>query len=107
MTTTSREWVTHVLDHKRRLEEYKETVSRLFPALPRDLIDSRSIRDVDALVLALFLRCYPHELSVLDVGTFFGASSFHLASQPSVLRVLGVDPEELPEDGEAGETSRT
>ena len=103
MTTTSREWVTHVLDHKRRLEEYKETVSRLFPALPRDLIDSRSIRDVDALVLALFLRCYPHELSVLDVGTFFGASSFHLASQPSVSKVLGVDPE-LPQDGEKAGT---
>src|SRR5215211_8958679 len=107
MTTTSREWAAQVLGHKRRLDEYKETVSRLFPALPKDLVDSRSIRDVDSLVLALFLRCYPHELGVLDVGTFFGVSTFHLASQPSVLRVLGVDPEELPEDGEAGETSRT
>ena len=107
MTTTSREWAAQVLGHKRRLDEYKETVCRLFPALPKDLVDSRSIRDVDSLVLALFLRCYPHELGVLDVGTFFGVSTFHLASQPSVLRVLAVDPEELPEDGEAGETSRT
>jgi len=107
MMTTSREWAAQVLGHKRRLDEYKETVSRLFPALPKDLVDSRSIRDVDSLVLALFLRCYPHELGVLEVGTFFGVSTFHLASQPSVLRVLAVDPEELPEDGEAGETSRT
>src|SRR5215211_6996409 len=106
MTTTSREWITHVLDHKRKLEEYKETVSRLFPALPRDLVDSRSIRDVDALVLALFLRCYPHEVSVLNVGTSLGASTFHLANQPSVSRVLGVDSER-PEDGEPGETSKS
>src|SRR5215210_8363675 len=105
MTTTSREWAAQVLGHKRRLDEYKETVSRLFPSLPKDLVDSRSIREVDALVLALFLRCYPHELSVLDVGTFFGVSTFHFASQPNVVRVLGVDSE-LPEDGETGETSK-
>ena len=105
MTTTSKEWVTHVLDHTRRLEEYKETVSRLFPSLPKDLVDAHSIRDVDALVLALFVRCYPHELSVLDVGTFVGVSAFHFASQPSVVRVLGVDPE-LPQDAETGETLR-
>src|SRR5215210_9288997 len=107
MTTTSREWAAQVLGHKRRLDEYKETVSRLFPSLPKDLVDSRSIREVDALVLALFLRCYPRELSVLDVGTFFEVSTFPLASQPSVLRVLAIDPVELPEDGEAGETSKT
>jgi predicted nucleic acid-binding Zn-ribbon protein len=106
MTTTSKQWTAQVLGHKRRLDEYKQTVSRLFPALPRDLVDARSIRDVDALVLALFLRCYPHELSVLEVGTFFGVSTFHLASQPSVSRVLGVDPD-LPDGGRAGETSRT
>jgi predicted nuclease with TOPRIM domain len=106
MTTTSRERTAQGLNHKKRLDEYKETVSRLFPSLPRDLVDARSIRDVDALVLALFLQCYPHEPSVLDVGTFFGVSTFHLASQPSVLRVLGVDPE-LPKDGKTGETSES
>jgi hypothetical protein len=104
MTTTSRGWTAQVLDHTRRLDEYKETVSRLFPSLPRDLLDARSIRDVDALVLALFLRCYPHELSVLEVGTFFGVSTFHFASQPSVSMVIGVDPD-LPGGREAGETS--
>jgi hypothetical protein len=104
MTATSSEWTAQVVEHTRRLEEYRETISRLFPALPRDLIDARSIRDVDALVLALFLRCYPHELSVLEIGTFFGVATFHFAGQPSVLRVLGVDPD-LSVTEDAGETS--
>jgi hypothetical protein len=102
MTTASSEWISQIVEHKQRLEEYRETIRRLFPALPKDLLDARSIKDVDALVLALFLRCYPHELSVLEVGTFFGVATFHFAGQPSVLRVLGVDPDP-PED--AGEMS--
>jgi hypothetical protein len=100
--TTSSEWTSHIVEYKRRLEEYRRTISRLFPALPKDVLNARSIKDVDALVLALFLRCYPHELSVLEVGTFFGVATFHFASQPSVLRVLGVD-QDPPKD--AGETS--
>jgi hypothetical protein len=100
MTTTSSEWTAQALEHTRRLEAYRETISRLFPALPKDLLDAKSIKDVDALVLALFLRCYPRELSVLEVGTSFGVATFHFAGQPSVLRVVGVDPY-LPEhDGE-------
>ena len=106
MTTADSGWTAQVVYHTRRLEDYKQTVSRLFPTLPRDLVDARSLRDVDAVVLALFVRCYPHEVSVLEVGTHFGVSAFHLASQPSVLRVLGVDPD-LPEDGKVGDTSRT
>jgi hypothetical protein len=106
MTTIRSEWTAQVAEHTRRLEEYRETISRLFPTLPRDLVDARSIKDVDALVLALFLRCYPHELSVLEVGTFFGVATFHFAGQPSVLRVLGVDPD-LPVTEHAGETSST
>jgi hypothetical protein len=101
MTSTSSEWTAQVVEHTLRLEEYRKTISRLFPALPKDLLDERSIKDVDALVLALFLRCYPHELSVLLVGTFFGVAAFHFAGQPSVLRVLGVDSDP-PED--AGKT---
>jgi hypothetical protein len=102
--TTSGKWTAQVVEHTRRLEVYRETISRLFPALPRDLIDAKSIKDVDALVLALFLRCYPHELSVLEVGTLFGVAAFHFAGQPSVLRVLGVGPD-LPVTEDAGETS--
>lgn len=106
MNTTNSEWTARVTDHPRRLEEYKETLSRLFPALPRDVVDARSIESVDALVLALFLQCYPRDVNVLEVGTSFGVSTFHLASQPSVLRVFGVDPD-LPEAEGAGEPSKT
>ena len=105
MATTDSEWTARFIDRKRRLEEYKETISRLFPTLPRDLVDARSINDADALVLALFLRCIPHEGDVLEVGTDFGVSTFYLASQPSVLRVLGVVNQDPPEDEEAGERS--
>jgi hypothetical protein len=94
MTTTESEWTARLIDRKRRLGEYKETLSRLFPTLPRNVVDARSISDADALVLALFLRSYPHEGDVLALGTDFGVSTFHLASQPSVVRVLAVDPPE-------------
>jgi hypothetical protein len=92
MTKASGQWTSQIVEHTRRLEEYKKTISRLFPALPEDLLDAGSIKDVDALVLALFLRCYPHELSVLEVGTSLGIATFHFAGQPSVSRVLSVDP---------------
>ena len=92
MSTPSSAWSAHIVEHTRRLEEYKETISRLFPALPRDLLDARAIRDADALILALFLRSYPHRLHVLEVGTLFGVATFHFAGQPSVVRVVGVDP---------------
>jgi hypothetical protein len=102
LTTAGSGWTVQVVEHTRRLEEYRKTICRLFPALPTDLLDANSIKDVDAIVLTLFLRCYPHELSVLEVGTFFGVATFHFAGQPSVLRVLGVEPDP-PED--AGNTS--
>jgi hypothetical protein len=76
----------------RRLDEYKETVGRLFPALPRDYVDAWSISNADALILGHFLECYPHKVIVLEIGTFIGLSAFHFASLPEVLRVIGVDP---------------
>jgi hypothetical protein len=106
MISTSAEWTAQILDHTRRLEEYKGTLHRLFPTLQRDLLDARSLRDVDAIVLALFLRCLPPGLSVLEVGTSFGVSTFHLAGQPGVLRVLGVHPDP-PEETAPGDTSNT
>src|SRR5687768_6566124 len=92
MTKAGGGWTSQIVEHTRRLEEYKKTIGRLFPALPKDLLEAGSLGDVDALVLALFLRCYPHELSVLEVGTSLGIATFHFAGQPSVSRVLGVDP---------------
>jgi hypothetical protein len=43
---------------------------------------------------------------VLEVGTSFGVSTFHLASQPGVLRVLGMAPDP-PEVTVPGDTSNT
>jgi len=106
MISTSAEWTAQIIDHTRRLEEYKDTLRRLFPTLQRDLLDARSLRDVDAIVLALFLRCLPPGLSVLEVGTSFGVSTFHLAGQPGVLRVLGLHPDP-PEETAPGDTSNT
>src|SRR5215212_6711510 len=91
--TSSSKWSAQVVDYTntRRLADYKESVCALFPTLPRDLVDVWSINEVDALVLALFLECYPHKMAVLEVGTFVGVSTFHLASQPKVTRVHSVD----------------
>src|SRR5215203_5100794 len=80
------------LDYTNRLSEYKETLSRLFPTLPRGYVDAWSISTVDALTLAHFLECYPRRVMVLDIGTSVGVSAFHFASQPKVLRVISVDP---------------
>src|SRR5215212_8593047 len=104
MISKGAEWTAQIIDHTRRLEEYKGTLRRLFPTLQRDLLDAQSLRDVDAIVLALFLRCLPPGLSVLEVGTSFVVSTFHLASQPSVLRVLGIDPDP-PEETAPDDTS--
>ena len=80
------------IDYTNRLGEYKETLSRLFPNLPRGYVDAWSISTVDALALAHFLECYPRRVVVLDIGTSVGVSAFHFASRPKVLRVISVDP---------------
>ncbi len=90
---TGNAWTpTGKIDYTKQFDEYKEAVSRLFPALPKDYVDAWSISKVDALALGHFLECYPRKVVVLDVGTFVGVSAFHLASQPKVLRVTSVGP---------------
>src|SRR6266404_4408850 len=76
----------------RRLRAYKDTVARLFPALPRVCIDTWSILDHDALVIRHFLEALQHKVAVLEVGTFVGVSAYHFACQPNVTRVITVDP---------------
>jgi hypothetical protein len=73
------------------LGEYKATVTRLFPALPKSVVDDWSIQDADARALERFLERYPREAVVLDVGTFVGVSAFHFASQPKVSEVVSID----------------
>lgn len=75
-----------------RIKEYKSEVTRLFPAIPKRLVNRWSIRDHDALQLAQFLALYPRErIVVWEIGTFLSVSAFHLASQPKVSEVVSVD----------------
>lgn len=74
-----------------RLNEYKATVTRLYPALRNHIVDKNSIKKSDALALAGFLNRYPREVIVLEIGTFVGVSTFLLASQPRVAGVVSVD----------------
>lgn len=93
MDSTSKPWTpTDTGRCLERLDKYKDTVVRLFPVLPRRYVAAWSITDADALALSYFLECYPREVVVLDIGTFIGASAFHLASQPKVSEVISVDP---------------
>jgi hypothetical protein len=86
------------LKRLKRLDEYENTVAHLFPILSKVYIDSWTLPNVDALALAYFLDCYPRKVIVLDIGTFIGMSAFYFAIQPTVLRVVSVDPNPLIAD---------
>src|SRR5829696_4235830 len=79
-------------DHTRRFDEYKDTVIRLFPTIPRHWLDNWSVSRVDALTLGHFLESCPRKVVVLDIGTSVGVSAVHFASSPKVLRVISVGP---------------
>jgi hypothetical protein len=89
---SSATWTAGAAEYASRLDEYKQTISRLFPVLPKDPVDAWSISEADILALGLLLECYPQEVTVLDIGTFVGASAFFFASHPKVTRVVSVDP---------------
>jgi hypothetical protein len=75
----------------KRLEEYKDTLLRYLPTLKRSYVDYHSITDVDAATLGRFLDRFPDGVVMLEVGTFVGVSTFHLASQSKVSKVISVD----------------
>ena len=75
-----------------RMDEYKNAVYRLFPAVPRRVVDRWSIFPIDTLIIGYFLECYPRRVVALDIGTFVGTSAFCLASHPKVSKVISVDP---------------
>jgi hypothetical protein len=85
-------------EYRSRLDEYKETLTRLFPILPTDSVDAWSISEADILALGLLLDCYPREVAVLDIGTFVGVSAFFFASHPKVTRVVSIDPNPMVAD---------
>ncbi len=62
--------------HLAVLEDYKDTVVRLFPALPRQAVNAWSISTTDALALGYFLDYVPREVLVFEIGTFVGVSTF-------------------------------
>jgi hypothetical protein len=74
------------------LDEYKDAVVRLFPALPKRVVENWSIFRVDALAIGYFLRYYPRSVVVLEIGTFIGTSAFCFARHPNVTKVVSVDP---------------
>ena len=85
-------WNVSASGYTSRLAEFKETISRLFPILPKDCVDTWSISEADVLALGLLLECYPQKVAVLDIGSFVGASAFFFASHSKVTRVVSVDP---------------
>jgi Methyltransferase domain len=74
-----------------RLEEYKDILLRTFPFLSKSYVDYHSISDVDAITLERFLDRFPDGIVMLEVGTFVGVSTFHLANQSKVSKVISVD----------------
>lgn len=78
--------------HLAALEDYKDKVIRLFPALPRQALNAWSIATVDALALGYFLDYVPREVFVFEIGTFVGVSTFFFASHKKVSKVVTVDP---------------
>jgi hypothetical protein len=73
------------------LSEYRDTVFRLFPDLPRKTEYFMSIKECDALALAHFLERFPLNTVMLEIGTFVGVSAFHFAGVAQVSEVLTVD----------------
>jgi hypothetical protein len=86
--TPSRSGNNSTDENLKRLEEYKDTLLRYFPTLKRYY---HSITDVDAVNLDRFLDRFPDGVVMLEVGTFVGVSTFHLASQLRVSKFISVD----------------
>lgn len=76
--------------HLAPLQEYKDTVERLFPDLERGVLDDLSLSAADALFLGEFLKQQSHGAVVLEVGTSAGGSTFCFAGLPNVSTVIGV-----------------
>jgi hypothetical protein len=78
-------------ENLKRLEEYKDILLESFPFLSKSYVDYHSISDVDAITLERFLDRFPEGVVMLEVGTFVGVSTFHLANQSKVSKVISVD----------------
>jgi hypothetical protein len=75
-----------------RVRDYKARVSNLYPEIPRALLQNCSIFPIDSLVVGYFLEYLDRKVTVYEIGSFVGASSYLFATHPSVSRLVCIDP---------------
>jgi hypothetical protein len=75
----------------RLLEEFVTRVLDEYPGLPATVLRSSSMGLIDAVVLRELLDVSDEPVEVIDVGGFFGVSTFLFASHPAVRQVISVD----------------
>lgn len=72
--------------------DYKARVSTLYPKIPHQLLQNCSIFSVDTLVVGYFLEEFDRELTVYEIGSFVGVSSYLFATHGKVSKLVCVDP---------------
>lgn len=75
-----------------RVRDYKERVSSLYPEIPHRLLQNCSIFPVDTLVAGYFLEGFDRELTVCEIGSFVGVSSYLFATHHKVHKLICIDP---------------
>jgi hypothetical protein len=75
-----------------RVRDYKMRVSNLYPEIPHSLLQNRSIFPIDTLVIGYFLEYLDREVTVYEIGSFVGASSYLFATHPKVSKLVCIDP---------------
>jgi hypothetical protein len=75
-----------------RVRDYKMRVSNLYPEIPYALLQNCSISPVDTLVVGYFLEYLDRDVTVYEIGSFVGASSYLFATHPKVSKLVCIDP---------------
>ena len=75
-----------------RVRDYKMRVSNLYPEIPHSLLQNCSISPIDTLVIGYFLEYLDREVTVYEIGSFVGASSYLFATHPKVSKLVCIDP---------------
>jgi hypothetical protein len=75
-----------------RIRDFKTRVSNLYPEIPFALLQNCSIAPVDTLVVGYFLEYLDREVTVYEIGSFVGASSYLFATHPKVSKLVCIDP---------------
>lgn len=74
------------------VRDYKTRVSTLYPEIPHQLLQNCSIFPVDTLVAGYFLEGFDRELTVYEIGSFVGVSSYLFATHRKVSKLVCIDP---------------